>query len=235
MRTAALLALSLLLPAAAHAAPPPAPFSADYDVFQDGSKLGQGRIRLQVLPDGRWEMTTTSNGTQGLAGLAGVRREESSVLRWTGGVPEVVSYRMQQKAGWSTRTQTLQVDAAARRATSTYKDQRYDLAYTPGLLDKHGVTAALMSDLAAGRRGILEYAVAERRDVEAQRYRVAANVRLQTAIGEQRAVRVERLRDDDSGRQTRIWFAREHGWLPLRITQVEADGGTLDMRISAIR
>ena len=42
-------------------------------------------------------------------------------------------------------------------------------------------------------------------------------------------------RDSGEGRVTRIWFARERGWLPLRIQQVEADGETLDMRIVAIR
>jgi len=50
-----------------------------------------------------------------------------------------------------------------------------------------------------------------------------------------RAVRVERIRDDDSGRITKIWFARERGWLPLRIKQYESNGETLDMRITAIR
>ena len=58
---------------------------------------------------------------------------------------------------------------------------------------------------------------------------------LRTAIGRERAVRVERVRDDDSGRVTKIWFARERGWLPLRIKQYESDGETLDLRIVKIR
>lgn len=233
IRLAAILALAFALPAAA--APPPRAFTADYEVFQNGDKLGTGRIQLRALGNDRWELTTNSQATEGLFAAAGVQREERSLLRWTGGVPETVEYRMQQKAAWSRREQRLVVDAGARRASSTYKDETTSLPYRPGMLDKHGVTAAIMSDLAAGRRGDFDYAVAERRVVEQQRFRTAANVRLRTAIGTLRAVRVERVRESGDGRVTKIWFARERGWLPLRIKQYEADGETLDMRITAIR
>ena len=47
-------------------------------------------------------------------------------------------------------------------------------------------------------------------------------------------MRVERVRSDDSGRMTKIWFARERGWLPLRIKQYESDGEKLDLRIVRI-
>ena len=234
MRTA-LLCLALLLPAAAHAAAPPAPFSAEYEVFQNDKKLGRGTITLRALGNGDWEMVTRSEATQGLVAAAGVSRSERTVLSWAGGKPEVREYRMDQKAAWSQRNLLLQVDASARSARSTYKDKTSTLPYRPGMLDRHGLTAAIMSDLAAGARGELRYSVASRDDVEEQRYAVAAAVRLKTSVGVLRAVRVERIREAGNGRVTKIWFARERGWLPLRIKQYEADGETLDMRIIAIR
>lgn len=230
-----LLSLALLLPAVGQAAAPPQPFAAEYEVFQNDKRLGTGTITLRALPGGRWELQTRSEATEGLFAAAGARREERSVLGWTGGRPETIEYRMQQKAAWSERVQVLQVNAGARTVRSTYKDESTDLPYRPGLLEKHGLTAAIMSDLAAGAKGELRYDVAGRKDVEAQRYRIAAAVRLRTAVGTLRAVRVERIRDAGNGRITKIWFARERGWLPLRIKQYEADGETLDMRISAIR
>ncbi len=234
MRTA-LLCLALLLPAAAHAAPPPQPFSAEYEVFQNDKKLGRGTITLRALGNGEWEMVTRSEATQGLVAAAGVSRSERSVLSWAGGKPEVREYRMDQKAAWSQRNLLLQVDSSARSARSTYKDKTSTLPYRPGLLDRHGLTAAIMSDLAAGARDELRYTVASRDDVEEQRYAVAASVRLKTSVGVMRAVRVERIREAGNGRITKLWFARERGWLPLRIKQYEADGETLDMRIIAIR
>lgn len=230
-----LLALACLLPAASFAAPPPAPFTADYAVYQDDKPLGTGSISLRRLPDGNWEMITRSQATQGVAAVAGVRREETSLIRWSGGTAQSLSYDMRQKAAWNERRESLRVDPARRTATAGYKNETNALPWRADLLDRHAVTAALMSELAAGRRGEFEFAVAGRRSVETQRYRTAANVQLQTALGTERAVRVERVRDDDSGRVTRIWFARERGWLPLRIKQYESDGSTLDLRITAVR
>lgn len=230
------IAFALLLPAAAAtAAPPPAPFSADYAVYQDGQPIGTGRITLRRLPDGRWEMVTRSEATQGVAALAGVKREETSVLAWGADGPQSLSYDMRQKAAWNERRESLRVDPARRTATAGHKNETTALPWRADLLDRHAVTAALMSELAAGRRGEFSYAVAGRRAIETQRYRTAANVRLRTALGTERAIRVERLRDDDSGRITKIWFARNRGWLPLRIKQYESDGSTLDLRITAVR
>lgn len=229
-----LLCLALLLPAA-QAAAAPTPFSAEYEVFQNDQKLGRGTITLRALANGEWEMVTRSEATEGLVAAAGVSRSERTVLAWAGGKPEVREYRMQQKAAWSERNLLLRVDPAGRTASSTYKDQTTTLPYRAGMLDRHGLTAAIMSDLASGATGGLRYSVASRDGVDEQRYQVAAAVRLKTAVGVLRAVRVERIREDGNGRVTKIWFARERGWLPLRIKQYESDGETLDMRITAIR
>lgn len=229
-----LLCLLLCLPALALAAPPKA-FTAEYDVFRNGSRVGTGTISLAALPNAQWELQTRSSASGGLAGAAGVRREERSLMRWTGKQFASIEYTMQQRAAWNTRNLRIEIDSKARTASSTNRRETRELPYQPGMLDRHALSAAIMVDLAADRKGVLEYVVAERTNVETQRYEVAASVKLDTALGVKRAVRVERIRDDDSGRVTKLWFAREHGWLPLRIKQYESDGETLDMRITAIR
>jgi hypothetical protein len=187
-----------------------------------------------VLADGRYELVTHTEATQGMYGAAGVRRDERSLIAWRGGQPAGVSYRMEQKAAFSRRTHEIDIDAGARSAVSRYRDDTYRLNWSPALIDKHGLTAVMMSELAAGWRGQRSFEVAERRDVDAQIYRTAASVRLRTAIGTERAIRVERVREDGNGRVTKLWFARDRGWIPLRIKQYEADGDTLDLRIVRI-
>lgn len=232
----AALALAGGLASAAHAASPPRPFTADYDVFQNERKVGRGTISLRELGGGRWELQTRSEGTQGLAAAAGVRREERSELAWNGSTFETVDYRMQQKAAFSSREHRVQVEPGARRVTSTYKAEARTLPYRSGVLERHGLTAALMAALASGREsGEVTFPVAGRRNLEDETYRFADAVRLRTGVGELRAVRVERIREAGEGRVTKFWFARERGWLPLRIKQYESDGETLDMRITAIR
>ena len=215
---------------------PPQPFTADYEVHQNGKRIGRGSISLRDLGGGRFELQTRSEGTEGLAAVAGVRREERSLLAWTGAALETREYRMQQKAAWNAREHVVLVDPSARRITSTYKGEATPLPWRAGVLERHGATAALMSVLASGREtGTITFPIAGRRDLQDETYRFAANVRLRTAVGTLRAVRVERVREAGDGRITKIWFARERGWLPLRIKQYEADGETLDMRITAIR
>lgn len=230
-----LATLLLALPAIAAAAVPPQPFEADYEVRRNGEVIGVGHIALRHREDGRFEMTTRSEGTAGLAAVAGVKRDETSVLRWTGDGLALVEYRMRQKAAWNTREHHVVVDPASGAVTSTYKGEAARYAGVPGLLDKQSVTAAMMVAVADGQRGLLRFPVADRKDVDEQRYEVAAAVRLRTAIGTERALRLERRRDGGGGRQTKVWLARNHGWLPLRILQVEEDGERLDLRITAIR
>lgn len=226
---------ALALPLLAGAASPPQPFSADYEVRRNNERIGTGQVSLQHLADGTFELVTRSQGTEGLAALAGVEREERSRLRWTGDGLELVDYRMKQTAAWKSREEQLTLDRASRQVTSRWKDESVTYAAPAGLLDPHGTTAAIMVALAAGERDTMDFQVAERRAVETQSYRVAAAVRLRTAIGTERALRVQRVRSADDGRITKLWFARKHGWLPLRIKQYEADGETLDLRITGIR
>lgn len=231
-----LLALAALaLPLLASAASPPKPFSADYEVRRNDQPLGTGQVSLQRKGDGLYELVTRSRGTQGLAALAGIERDESTLLRWTGDRFELVEYRMRQKAAWKTREQQLTLDPRSRQVSSRWKDGSARYPAPAGLLDAHGLTAQIMVALAEGKRGTMDFAIADRNAVEQRRFRTAAAVRLRTAIGTQRAVRVERVREAGNGRITKLWFAREHGWLPLRIKQYEADGETLDLRITAIR
>ncbi|GGA85649.1 hypothetical protein GCM10011521_25140 [Arenimonas soli] len=226
---------ALALPLLASAVSPPKPFSADYEVRRNDQRIGTGQVSLQRVGDDVYELVTRSQATEGLAALAGIEREERSRLRWTGNGLELVAYRMQQQAGWKNREEQLSVDRATGQVNSRWKDQSATYAAPAGLLDAHGTTAAIMAALAAGERGSMVFPVAGRRGVETQTYRVAAAVRLRTAIGTQRALRVERQRSADNGRITKLWFARNHGWLPLRIKQYETDGETLDLRITAIR
>ena len=232
---AVLLCAALAAPAAA-AATPPSAFSADYEVLQNGKPIGRGSISLRDLGGGRFELVTRSEGTQGLAAVAGVKREERSLLAWTGAALETREYRMQQKAAWNSREHRVQVDPSTRRITSTWKGEATPLPWRAGVLERHGATAAMMSALASGREtGTITFPIVGRRDLEDETYRFAARVRLRTAVGTLRAVRVERVREAGDGRVTKLWFARDRGWLPLRIKQYEADGETLDMRIVAIR
>jgi len=161
--------------------------------------------------------------------------EERSVLRWLEGKPESVSWDFRQKVAWKTRERSLSVDASAGQLDLRDKDKRYSPPYQPGVLDRHAVTVAIMQDVAAGKSGELRYAVPDKDAMGNWVFRVGGSEKLDTPMGAQRALRVERVRESGGGRSTTLWLAQDHGYVPLRILQKEPDGETIDMRITSLR
>ncbi len=229
-----LIAALLLAPALALAAPPK-PYTAQYEVLRNGEKLGKAVVTFKALPNNRFELDSDTTGSQGLAAIAGVAVNERSILRWNGAQAETVSYSYKQQMAWKTRERGLHVDAAAGRITSTDKDRRYDLDYRPGVIDRHAVTVALTQDLASGKTGDFLFTVPDKNELSTQRYRSSASERISTALGMQRAIRVDRVRESDGGRSTTIWFGQDKNFVPLRVLQQEPDGDTVEMNITSIR
>jgi len=224
----------MLLPAVALAAMP-APYTARYEVRRNGEPLGEATVALKSAGEGRSEFSSSTTGSEGLAALAGVSVEERSLLRWHEGAPETVSWDYRQKAAWKSRERSLRVDAGARRIESRDRDDHYSPPYRAGVLDRNAVTVALMQDLRAGRSGDLRYLVPDRGALGTWVFRDGASERLDTPMGAQRALRVERVRESANGRSTTLWLAQDRGYVPLRILQKEPDGETIDMRIISLR
>lgn len=223
-----LTALILLGTAVARAddAEPIAPFHADYQLIRNGEHIGEASIELIMGKDG-FQFSTRSEGTEGLAGFAGVRIEENSTFRWQDGKPETLHYRYFQKAAWKKRNRSVDVDHAARRINATDNDGSTALDYAPATVDRNLVVLALAADLKA-KRETLEYRVADKRAIDTHRYRASGHETIETARGRFDCIRVERIREKP-GRTTTTWIAPALGFTPVRIVQNEPDGETLEM------
>ncbi|MFA6987102.1 MAG: DUF3108 domain-containing protein [Arenimonas sp.] len=232
--TRAWLFLALALLPLAAAADMPAPYTAQYEVRRNGERLGTGTVSFKALPNGRYELNSSTVGSEGLAAIAGVAIDERSVLRWTGQQPETVSYTYRQKVAWKSRERGFNVDAKAGRIESRDKDRQYSPPYQPGVLDRSAINVALMLDVAAGNTGDLKYLVPDKDELKTQVYRTAAPERLATALGQQRVIRVERIRESANGRSTTLWLGQDKKFIPLQILQKEPDGESIEMRIISI-
>lgn len=224
----------VLAPIAAGAALPP-PYTANYEVRRNGEALGTATVSFKQLPNGRYELKSSTVGSAGLAAIAGVSVDERSVIRLADGQPETVAYNYRQKLAWKTRERSMQVNAASNSIASTDKDKSFSPPYRAGVLDRNAITVALMADVAAGKPGDLEYLVPSRNDLETQVYRSATSEQIQTKLGSQRVIRVERIRESSNGRTTTLWLGQDRNYIPLRMLQTEPDGETIEMRIISIR
>lgn len=213
----------------------PAPYTATYEVRRNGDPLGTATVSFRQLPNGRYELHSHTVGSQGLAAIAGVDLDERSVLRLAGGAPETVAYSYRQKLAWKSKARDIAVDANARRIRYTDKDREYSPPYRPGVIDRNAITVALMADLAAGKSGDLQYLIPGKDELETWTYRAAAPERVQSALGSDDAVRVERIRETANGRTTTLWLSKSRGFVPLRILQREPDDETIEMRILTLK
>ncbi len=206
-------------------------FKAQYEVLRNGEPLGQATLALAPVDGSIWRLTTSTRGTSGLAALGGVKIDESSEFRWVDGKIELLNYSYKQKIAWSERDRSILVDPVTKKIQATNRDERAELPYREGILDRHLLTVALMQAMPGIKGQILNYPVVDRLKLETQTFRRSASVKLRTAIGIERAIRIERVRDSDDGKETKLWLARERNWLPLRILQRDGDGELIDMRI----
>lgn len=228
----ALLALS----ASTHAfAASLTPYTAEYEVLRNGERLGHGRVSLRLVEGDRWELLSSTRGTEGLAGLAGAEIVERSTLQVFDGRLETIDYQFRQDIAWKSRERSVRFDSGGGKIVSRDRDREYPFRFERGVLDRQAVVLALAQDLAAGKRGELSYTVVDRDEFGPQRYRVRAEERVQTPAGKLRALRVERVRREARGRTTTSWLGIEQGYLPVRVLQREPDGDSFEMRLISLQ
>lgn len=214
------------------AAAPLAPVTLEYEVFRNGDPMGRSTMQLSQDDRGEWQLETSTQGTSGLAGLAGASIVERSDFAWRDGRPELRRYRYRQSVAWRNKRRELDVVPPAR--SIAYDDGKHvgRLPFEDGVMDRHVVVLAIARDVAA-RSTELEYRVADKDRVETHRYRAAGSERVTCRAGSFDTTRVERVREHP-GRTTTSWLAAETQWLPVKIVQREPDGETIEMRLESL-
>ncbi|HDZ09138.1 DUF3108 domain-containing protein [Pseudohongiella sp.] len=162
---------------------------------------------------------------------------ETSHFYWidSGAVPVSYSY---EQSGLRRRQEQISFDWEQQRASVVRNDRETDTAIYPGLLDNLSFTAQMSSQLNANADLLdvgttLEYQILDGTEPETQVYRVAARETVETLAGALDTVLVERVREPDSDRSTRIWLAIDHEFVLAKLEQVE-DGDTTELLLSAM-
>jgi hypothetical protein len=228
----AALALNLAALAPASAADSPLkPFRAEYATLQNDSELGRTTLDLHDNGDGSWTLRSETNGTAGLAKIAGIHIVETSRFRWQNGRPVALAYDYQQDGGFKQRTRHAEFDWKAGQVRVNESGD-FSYATVPGLIDRQSVTLALASDLLRGATSF-DYKVAVKDHVEDTRYTRGPVESLTVPAGTFKAQVMQREGDagDDRRRVARSWFAESLGWMPVQIEQTQKKGDTVTLKL----
>ena len=230
MGTMRILSLVLALAASCVAgAAPPGPFEAHYEVHRNGKLAGEARLALLRLDEDRWEWTSRTRGTRGLAALANLEIDERTVLRWRDERPELIESSYDQRAAWTSRHRTLRVDESTGTIASYDGKRAHTLRHAPQTIDVHLTALALMTSLARAEE-TLSYRVATRDEIETHRYDIVGSETVATPAGKFDARRVRRARED-AKRTSEFWLAASLGWLPVRVTHADSDGERIELKL----
>lgn len=230
-KTFALALLAVLPSAAALAQSPIAPFKAEYETLRNGKPLARTTIQLTDNGDATWTLLTTTQGTSGLARMAGLDVAEESVVRWVDGRPETLRYDFRQDVAFKNRHRHGEFDWKARQVhmIDGKSDARYGLV--PSAIDRHALTLALAADLSRNAERF-DYKVAMKDAIEDVRYtRCGDAVAVTVPAGTFTARCLERVR---AKRTSTSWFVGSNGWIPVQIEQVEKKGDTVTLRLVSV-
>lgn len=203
------------------------PYRAEYDVYRNGKQLGSSRIELRRNGN-TWRYGGDTTGDRGMASLLGVKIVQHVDFMWQDGMPRPLQSDYRQDAAVSSRRVEVRYDWSAGRYHLTDRKGDHAHALRPGTADRYGSGVSIAARLASGATEFT-LPVAYSDGVREWRFRVTAEEMVDTPAGAIRAVRLERIRDDDD-RTTVSWHDPARGYVAVRLLQ-EEDGDTTETRL----
>jgi hypothetical protein len=221
-----------LAAASAWAQSPLTPFSAEYQTLRNGKELARTTLRLSDNGDSTWTLRTVTQGTSGLAKMAGLDVAEESTVRWVDGRPETLRYDFRQDVAFKSKHRHAEFDWEQERVHMVDGKSDVFYAWVPFSIDRHALTLALAADLSR-KSNLFEYKVASRDEIEDVRYtRCGDRIEVTVPAGTFSTECLERVREK---RTSKSWFDPAQNWLPVQIEQVERKGDTVTLRLLTIR
>lgn len=219
-----LLASLFLAPAtAATQNSPISEFSAVYDVSRNGSNVGRATLELRDNHDGTWTFESHTDGTEGLARVAGLRVSETSTFRWHDGRPQAISYAYSMRGALKKRQHEMSFTGDPLRVQVRDKSGERDYPGVTGMIDRSLLSIALIADLsraATPPNDGLTYRVAGRNEVQEQHYRLVGTPTIEVPAGTFDTIQLQRERGK---RTSTTWISAADG-LPVQVSHSEDDG-----------
>lgn len=205
------------------------PFVAQYEVFRGGRSLGAATLKLVRQASPRWRVDLTMRGT-GMAGLAGLNAEQSTVFDATAQGYRPVSQATRRSALFTRRATTGTYDWARKSAlwTGDVKEtRRAPVALQDGDMSGLLINLAVVRDAQPGAS--LAYRFVDDGRVREHRYLVAAET-VPVTVNDLRYEAMQVARVNAGTEETMIWVA-DGVPTPIRMLQRENGADTFDLRL----
>ncbi|MFC4258752.1 DUF3108 domain-containing protein [Marinobacter lacisalsi] len=202
------------------------PMSATYGASMDKGLAidGSATRTLEQQADGTWLYRFDVDSF-----IADIT--ESVTFRWENGHIRPLEYRYALKGLMvRDRSRAMNFSWAANSISGSFEGDSFTMEMAENALDPLGFQLQMRQDLKAGKQE-MTYAVADDGDFDHDRFTVIGEETLTTPMGEMATLKVEKVRDEDSKRETLMWFAPELDYLLVQLVQVEPDGSRYEVNL----
>ena len=189
------------------------PYTAEYSTSARGMSL---TLKRELKADAKGNYTLSNGGKILVVGF-----HEVSVFRLEGERIDPRSY-VYQGTGLINRRREVHFTPGADTIRSLYKDNWYELPYTPGTLDRMSqqeqLRLSLLNDPTP--KEDISIRVADGKRIKDYSLRYVGEEVLKTKIGNIKTLHFERVHDDDD-RKSDFWIAPEWDYLMVKTVHVE--------------
>ena len=222
-----LFLLLLTLPVITQAAPPVIPQTLDYEVRPQGIPFSINATRtLRQNDQGLWTLQIRASNFLG-------EIRETSQFRWHDCVPRTEQYSYLRRGLGRVREAQVAFDRDSRIARSERSNRpQVEYAFADDTTDDLALSLWLQCALSQGETDI-SVQVGDDRKVEQQHYQVIGEERLRIDGKRLDTIKVQRLREPSSPRQTYMWFAPSLNYTLVQLIQDE-DGSEHRMTLKSL-
>jgi hypothetical protein len=210
----------------------PNAFEAHYSLYRTGAKVAEMLRVFTRLDNGQFRYRSETRTT----GLFSVFRKdhvvEQSNWRMQDGELKPLEYLYEHSGGKKNRNVAVTFDWEARRITNTVNGHSWRMPAEPNVMDKLLYQLAIMHDLKAGHSQ-LAYTIADGGKIKVYNFELLGEETITTPLGELQTVKVSRQRPN-SRRETVFWCAKKLHFLPVRVENIETDGGKTTVIIDSV-
>lgn len=221
---------AILQPPAAPAQAPLQPFVADYEVYRAGKRVGDATLQVAKLDGDRWRVDLGLRGTRGLARLAGLNIEQSTLFDVVDGRYRPLTQATVRHAIFSGKKNTGTYDWNARTAVwegDVKKERRAAVALQDGDMSALLINLAIVRDAEPGKH--LQYRFVDDGRVRNHEYAVSTDLEKVTVDDlDYNAMRVARVR---SGNEETILWVSYGVPTPIRMVQRKDGEDVTDLRL----
>lgn len=210
----------------------PADFVAVYSLHSMGTRFADMERSFSRLDNGEY-LYRSETRTVGL--LALFRKDhiiEKSTWHFTGGQLQPLKYSYEHTGGKRDRDVVVEFDWSSRRIINSINGSSWQMPIRSYIMDKLLYQLAIMYDLEKGKRDI-SYAIADGGRIKNYDFELLGEDRTETPIGEFSTLKLIRHKPN-SRRKTVIWCARELGYMPVKVENVENNGRETTAVIEAL-